>query len=195
MTHLRALVVLLLAASSTPAAIAAGAISNPYFPARLGIVLEYSGTYEFKYLRVEMVPAPRDGYLIRSSGDQSPSVDELVSRGGYTYWILGSSGEQWLKLENSLHAGDTWQHRLRGWNQTYRVVSTDLVVDVPAGKFKNCAEVSISWIAREHDFSGPQQIDLYLAPGVGIVKRIVRSNGAIEHEEVATSIVAPRSDH
>ena len=194
MTSFRTLVLLLLAASSAPTATAAGVTSNPYFPARAEIVLEYSGTYEFKYLRVEMVPAPRDGYLIRSSGDQSSSVDELVSRGDYTYWILGSSGEQWLKLKNSLHAGDTWRHRLRGWDQTYRVVSTDLVVDVPAGKFGNCAEVSISWIAHEHDFSGPQQVDLYLAPGIGIIKRVVHSNGSIKHEEVATSHAEPRLD-
>ena len=36
---------------------------------------------------------------------------------------------------------------------------------------------------------GPQKIDLYLAPGLGVIKKTVYSDGAIEHEEVATSYV------
>jgi hypothetical protein len=168
-------------------AMAANPVSSGYFALGPELVLEYRGTYEFSYKRVEFTQSTSTDYLIRSTGDQSPSQDKLVSRGDYIYWVLGSSGENWLKIKTTLHKGDRWQHHVRGWSQTYRVATTDLTVNVPAGEFKHCAKVTVSWVANEHDMKGPQKIELYLAPSLGIVKRIVYSDGSIEHEEVAIS--------
>ncbi len=161
--------------------------NSTFFSLGAGVSLEYRGTYEFGYKRVDFTQSGPDTYVVDSSQDGSPSKDMLVSGNGYTYWVLGGSGEEWLKVKDTFRTGDHWQHHLRGWNQTYRVVSSDLTVKVPAGTFRHCAKISISWIAREHDLEGPQEVDLYLAPGIGIVKRIVHSEGAVEHEEVATS--------
>jgi hypothetical protein len=167
----------------------ASATGSPYFSVGKGVILEYQGTSEFNHKQVSFTQSGSATYVIRSSGDQSPSKDTLISRGGYTYWVLGSSGEEWLKLKNTFRAGDRWQHRLRGWNQTYRVVLSDLTVKVPAGEFKHCAKIAISWVAREHDMDGQQRIDLYLAPNLGVIKKTVYSGNIIEHEEVATSYV------
>jgi hypothetical protein len=76
---------------------------------------------------------------------------------------------------------------LRGWKQRYKVVDTKLRITVPAGEFDNCAKVTISWTAHEHDMIGPQKIVLYLAPNLGIIKREYWSGADKEHEEVLSS--------
>jgi hypothetical protein len=173
---------------STAEVLLAGEMKLPlYFDLGPQLVQEFRGTYEFKYKRVEFVQTDPSTYLIRSSGDQSPREDKLILDGAYVYWILGRSGERWVMLRNPLHRGDQWRHTLRGWNQRYRVVDTDLTVSVPAGEFNHCAKVTISWVAHEHDMEGPQKFVLYLAPHLGIIKREYWSSGAKEHEEVLTS--------
>ncbi len=160
-----------------------------YFDLGPRLVLNFQGTNEFKHEQTEFVRLDSSAYVVKSSGDKSPSEARLRSIDGYTYFVLDGSGEKWLKLKNQLRKGDRWHNRLRGWNQKYRVVATDLTLSLPAGKLTSCAKVTISWTANEHDMQGPQQIDLYLAPGLGIVKRVVFSAGALEHEEVLVSFI------
>lgn len=126
-------------------------------------------------------------YIVNSSGDQSPSEDRIVTNNVYVYWILGWSGEKWIALKATLRAGDAWHNHLRGWNQRYRVLTTDATVTVPAGVFQHCATVEVTWVAHEHDMSGPQKIVFYLAPRLGIIKREVWSDGEKWHEEVLTA--------
>jgi hypothetical protein len=158
-----------------------------YFDLGDRLTQEFRGTYEFKYRRLEFIRSKPTAYVVRSSGDQSPSEDRLALEKGYVVWILGHSGERWLKLKSSLRRGDSWAHALRGWKQRYHVEATDLSVTVPGGEFKHCAKVTISWVAHEHDLEGPQKIVLYLAPRLGIIKREVWNSGDKEHEEVLTS--------
>lgn len=157
-----------------------------YFDLGPQLVEEFQGTYEFKYKRLEFVQADGAAYTVRSSGDQSPSEDKIVVENGFVYWVL-ISGEKWYALKTALRVGDQWQHRLRGWNQRYRVVNTDLTVSVPAGELQHCAKVEVSWIAHEHDMSGPQRVVIYLAPHLGIIKREEWDDGEKWHEEVLTS--------
>lgn len=158
-----------------------------YFELGEQLTLEFRGTYEFKYKRLEFARTDASVYVIRSSGDQSPREDKLIVEGGYVLWIQGRSRERWIKLKNPLRRGDQWPHTLGRWRQRYRVADTDLTVAVPAGEFKHCAKVTISWVAHEHDMEGPQKIVLYLAPHLGIIKREYWSSGAKEHEEVLTT--------
>lgn len=158
-----------------------------YFDLSSQLTEEFRGTYEFKYKRLEFTQDSDAAYVVRSSGDQSPNTDRIVVEGGYVYWVLGHSGEKWVALKTTLRLGDRWQHNLRGWNQQYLVVATDLTVSVPAGVFPHCVKVEVSWIAHEHDMDGPQKVTLYLAPHLGIIKREQWSNGQEWHEEVLTS--------
>lgn len=147
---------------------------------------EFKGTYEFKYKRVEFNKTST-GYLIRSSGDQSPEVDELKVGNAVVDWVLGSSGEKWIHLKTRFQTGDEWIHVLRGRKQTYRVAATDQSIVLPAGRFDHCAKIEIRWIAHEHDMKGPQEVVLYLAPTLGIIKREEWSDGEEWHEEVLTN--------
>jgi hypothetical protein len=158
-----------------------------YFDLGAELTEQFHGTYEFKHKQVEFVRQPDGSYIVKSSGDQSPSTDELVTTDGYVYWILGHSGEKWIKLKVAPKDGDEWHNRLRGWNQRYRVLATDATVTVPAGTFQHCARVEVSWIAQEHDMSGSQKIVFYLAPRLGIIKREEWSDGQKWHEEVLTT--------
>ena len=158
-----------------------------YFDLGDRLTQEFRGTYEFKYLRLEFIRSKPSAYVVRSTGDQSPSEDSLALEKGYVLWILGHSEERWLKIKTQLRRGDGWPHTLRGWKQQYHVVATDLSVTVPAGEFKHCAKLTISWVAHEHDMEGPQKIVLYLAPRLGIIKREEWNGGDKVHEEVLTS--------
>jgi hypothetical protein len=158
-----------------------------YFDLGSRLIQEFRGTYEFKYKRIEYVRATQALYIVTSSGDQSSARDELRREGNSVRWILGGSGETWLLLKDPLIAGASWSSQLRGWKQRYAVTSTKLTVSVPAGEFKDCARVTISWIANEHDLKGPQQLVLYLAPHLGIIKREYWNSATKEHEEVLTS--------
>ena len=159
-----------------------------YFDLGPQLTEEFHGTYEFKYKRVEFTRNGLDAaYVVRSSGDQSPSTDRIVVKNGYLYWVLGWSGEKWIALKTQLRIGDEWHNKLRGWNQLYRVIATDLTLAVPAGEFRHCAKVEVSWIAHEHDMEGLQKVAMYLAPHLGIIKREAWSNGEKWHEEVLTS--------
>jgi hypothetical protein len=158
-----------------------------YFDLGPQLVEEFHGTYEFKYKRVEFVRDDGAAYIVRSSGNESPTKDRIVVKDGYVYWVLGWSGEKWIALKVTLRTGDQWQHRLRGSSQRYRVVNTDLTVSVPAGDFQHCTKVEVSWVAHEHDDIGPQKNVIYLAPHLGIIKEEKWSNGEKWHEEVLTS--------
>ena len=159
-----------------------------YFDLGPQLVEEFQGSYEFKYKRVEFDRTDPATYLVKSSGDESPSEDKLTVSEDYVYWILSNSGEKWIALKTSLRRGDQWQHKLRGWNQHYRVTAADIAVSVPAGRFEHCVVVTISWDAHEHDMEGPQKIILYLAPHLGIIKQEHWHDSAKEHEEVLTKI-------
>jgi len=173
---------------SAPGLILAAEATWPdYFDLGPGLVQEFRGSYEFKYKRLEFVRTGAHSYTVRASGDESPREDKIVLDGDYIYWILGRSGERWLKLRTRLLRGAAWPHAVREWNQRYRVVKTDLTVSVPAGQFEHCAEVTISWAAHEPDMEGVQEVVLYLAPHLGIIKREQWSNGTKEHEEELTS--------
>lgn len=159
--------------------------SSSYFDLGQRLTQEFDGTYEFKHKRLEFV---RNGaaYAVRSSGDSSPRRDTIILRDGFVYWVLGHSGERWIAFKTTLRRGDNWRHRLRGWNQQYRVLKTGETVSVPAGVFHGCAVVEVSWTAKEPDMKGPQKIVYYLAPRVGIIKREVWSGSEMSHEEVLT---------
>jgi hypothetical protein len=166
---------------------------QPYFSLGPQLVEEFKGTYEFKYKRVE-IKEISGGYLIRSSGDQSPADDELKVGSAFVEWVLGSSGEKWIHLKTKLETGDEWIYMLRGWKQTYRVAATDQSIVLPAGRFSHCAKVEIGWIAHEHDMNGPQKVVLYLAPTLGIIKREEWSDGEKWHEEVLTNFTRITTD-
>jgi len=155
-----------------------------YFDLGDGLVEEFTGTYVFKYKRLEFIKEGLSNYLIKSSGDQSPSQDYLHTKNDYTYWILFWSKENWFVFKNVLKKGDQWRNNLRGWKQTYEVIDTDVTLDIPAGKFTKCAKIKISWMAHEHDMKGLQGIIIFLAPHMGIVKQEHYDNGAMWHEEV-----------
>jgi hypothetical protein len=116
---------------------------QPYFSLGPQLVEEFKGTYEFKYKRVEFKEIS-GGYLIRSSGDQSPERDELKVGSAFVEWVLGSSGEKWIHLKTRFETGDEWIHMLRGWKQTYRVAATDQSIVLPAGRFSHCAKIEIT---------------------------------------------------
>jgi hypothetical protein len=158
-----------------------------YFDLGDRLVQEFRGTYEFKYKRLEFIRSDSSAYTVRSTGDQSPSESKLVARSGRVLWLLQRSGEEWINLKLPLQHGSEWRHTLRGWKQRYKVVTTQLRVSVPAGDFNDCAKVTVSWVAHEHDMSGPQQIVLYIAPNLGIIKREYWAGGEKEHEEVLTA--------
>lgn len=159
--------------------------SASYFDLGLHLVEEFRGTYEFNYKRIEFTKT-NNGYLIHSSGDESPSTDTLRDYSGTIEWVLGWSGEKWILLNANLYPGEHWHHLLRGWNQEYRVASVNETLVLPAGTFHSCAKIEITWTAHEHDMEGPQKVVLYLAPSLGIVKREEWSNGDKWHEEVLT---------
>jgi hypothetical protein len=159
-----------------------------YFDLGSQLTEEFHGTYEFKYKRLDFSRNGRNAaYIVKSSGDQSPSTDKIIVKNGYVYWVLGSSGEKWIALKTQLRTGDHWHHILRGWNQLYRVTASDVTLSLPAGQFQHCAVVEISWVAHEHDMEGPQKVVMYLAPHLGIVKREEWDNGKKWHEEVLAS--------
>lgn len=79
-----------------------------------------------------------------------------------------------------------WDQRVRGTRHTYAVQATDETVVVPAGEFKHCARISISWIAHASDVSGPQRTVVYLAPHLGIIKEQAWSNDDLGIERVLT---------
>jgi len=158
-----------------------------YFDLGDSLVEEFTGTYVFKYKKIEFIKEHSSNYIIKSSGDQSPSQDYLHTKNDYTYWTLSWSKEDWFVFRNLLKKGDQWRNNLRGWKQTYEVIDTDVTLDVPAGKFVKCAKIMISWIADEHDMKGLQEIILFLAPHMGIVKQENYNNGVKWHEEVLTN--------
>src|SRR3990172_2044775 len=131
-----------------------------YFDFGDGLVEEFTGTYVFKYKRLEFIKEGLSNYLIKSSGEQSPSQDYLHTKNDYTYWTLSWSKENWFVFKNVLKKGDQWSNNLRGWKQTYEVIGTDVTLDIPAGKFAKCAKIKISWMAHEHDMEGLQEIIL-----------------------------------
>jgi hypothetical protein len=151
------------------------------------LVEEFTGTYIFKYKRLEFIKEESSSYIIKSSGDQSSSQDYLHTKNDYTYWILSRSKENWFVFRNILKKGDQWINNLRGWEQRYEVIDTDVTLDIPAGKFAKCAKIKISWMAYEHDMKGLQEITLFLAPHMGIVKQEHYENSAKWHEEVLTN--------
>jgi hypothetical protein len=165
----------------------------PYFGLGSHLVEEFRGTYAFKFKRIEFTKT-RNGYMAHSSGDESPSDDQLLVQDNSVDWILGSSGEKWLSIKTRLEVGDEWGHIVRHWKQKYRVTHTDQTIIVPAGTFRGCATVEITWIAHEHDMEGPQRVVLFLAPGLGIIKREEWSNGEKWHEEVLTKYVRDSSN-
>jgi len=165
-----------------------------YFDLGPHLVEDFRGTYEFKHKHVEFVQTAAGGYLARSSGDESPQEDRLVIESGYVCWVLGGSNGTWLKIRVSFRSGDRWEHVFRGWNQQYVVTDTDLAVSVPAGGLQHCARLRVSWVAHEPDMEGPQEIVLYLAPHLGIVKRELWSNSSKYHEEVLTKYARPQAN-
>jgi len=174
-----------------PLTAAAAELRAEYFSLGPDLVEQFEGTGEFKELRLEFVRSDSGDYDIASSGDQSPSHARLVVGDGYITWVLGSSGETWLKFKRNLRSGDTWHNHLRGWNQTYRVAAKNLTLSVPAGTFRHCVKIDVTWVAHEHDLEGPQRISLYLAPQLAVIKRQVYSSGVEEHEEVLRSFTRP----
>lgn len=158
-----------------------------YFDLGNGLIEEFKGTYEFKYEKVEFIMSGPYDYIIKTSGDQSPSEDRLHIRKDFTYWTLSRSRENWFVIKNTPKKGDRWENKLRGWKQTYEVMKTGFTLETPAGKFSNCVKLKISWIAHEHDMEGLQEKILYLAPHMGIVKQEHYANGDKWHEEVLTS--------
>jgi len=173
-----------------PSAALPPAVKTPmdaYFNLGPQLVEEFQGTYEFKYKRIEYVRDDGVGYIVRSLGDESPRTDRIVVKDGEVRWVLGSSGEIWFLLKAPLRVGDQWQHTLRGSTQRYRVASTEMTVSVPAGDFRHCARVEVTWVARKHDETGLQKRVIYLAPNLGIIKQEAWSNGMMWHEEVLTA--------
>lgn len=158
-----------------------------YFDFGNGLIEEFKGTYEFKYKKVEFIRSGPSNYIIKSSGDQSPSTNQLHIRNDFTYWTLTWSKENWFVIKNTMEKGDYWENSLRGWKQTYQVVGTNLTLETPAGNFSNCVKLKISWIAHEHDMEGLQEKILYLAPHMGIVRQEHYDNGDKWHEEVLTN--------
>ena len=122
-----------------------------YFDFGTGVIEEFRGTYKFKYQKVEFKKIGRSGYLIKTTGDISPSKNYLHTSKGYTYWIVSRSNEKWLVIKNVIKKGDHWKNYLRGWEQTYDVIDIDYTLETPAGTFPKCAKIKISWIAHEHD--------------------------------------------
>jgi hypothetical protein len=157
-----------------------------YFDLGPRLVQEFQGTYEFSYKRIEFIRTSPESSIVKSSGDQSPSEAKLVLVADRIYWVLDGSGERWFAFKTHFHAGDQWRHVLRGGDQQYQVTDADLTVTVPAGTFKHCAKVTISWIAHEHDMEGLQRRVLYLAPHLGIIKQEVWAGNRKYHEEVLT---------
>lgn len=168
-------------------AFASSSLHSEFFDFGESLTQEFRGTYEFKYKRLEFHQSGPFEYSIRSSGDQSPRADKLFLNEGYVHWVFGDSSERWLKIKIPVRRGDRWWHTLGNWRQRYVVTGTNLTVTVPAGQFKGCARVTISWIAHEHDMQGAQKVVLYLAPRLGIIKREYWAESSLEHEEVLTS--------
>lgn len=115
-----------------------------------------------------------------------PEEDKLVIGTNRTDWVLGWSGETWFTWPHSRRVGASWHQMLRGNRHTYAVEATDETVAVPAGEFKHCARISISWIEHAHDASGPQRTVVHLAPHLGIIKEQDWNNDDLEIEKVLT---------
>jgi hypothetical protein len=162
-------------------------VKSIYFDFDKGIIEELRGSYVFKYRKVEFIKDAHSDYIIKTTGDTSPSEAYLRTRNGYTFWILSRSNENWFVIKNVFKKGDHWKNYLRGWQQTYDVTDTNYTLETPAGTFHKCAKIKISWIAHEQDMSGPQEKIIYLAPHLGIAKQEYYENGYKWHEEVSTS--------
>lgn len=157
-----------------------------YFDLGEKLVEEFKGTYIFNYKKLEFIKDGPSSYIIKSSGDQSPGKAHIHIRNDYTYWASSRNNENWFVIKNFLKKGDRWQNTLREWKQTYEVIDTDITLDTPAGTLEKCAKIKISWIAHEHDVEGLQEIILYLAPYLAIVKLEHYDNGNKWHEDILT---------
>jgi len=123
--------------------------------------------------RFEFVKTDGNNYNILTSQTRNgvAEKDKLVARTDRTDWVLGWSGETWFTFPHSLALGGSWNQMLRGDRHTYVVEATDDTLTLPAGEFKHCLRIRVSWIAHESDASGPQRTVVYLAPHLGIIKQ------------------------
>ena len=63
-----------------------------------------------------------------------------------------------------------------------------MTLETPVGILNNCVKIWISWKSYGHDEAGFNEIILFLAPHLGIVKKMDYADGQLWHEEVVTSI-------
>jgi hypothetical protein len=167
--------------------------SLEYFNLGNKLIEHIKGTHEFKNEEIIFTKADNNKYFIVMQGDESPSNSILQIKDKAVTWInidrLGNSNvsEEWYQFKLPFIKNLKWIHSLRGWKQTYKVIGTNLTVKTPTGEFKNCIEISISWVAHESDFDGVQENLLFLAPHLAIIKIQKFNNGQMWHEEYLTS--------
>lgn len=157
-----------------------------FFTIADGTILTFQGTYEFKLKRLAFAKKD-DHYIITQSGDQSTSLSRLVVTDSLVVNVL-QSGEHWFTFRLPFIKGRRWAAQLRGDTLHYEVLDNNTEVQTPAGRFKHCARIRISWIANALDAHGPQKRLIFLAPGLGIIKQMVFENGHLSHEETLTTI-------
>jgi hypothetical protein len=122
------------------------------------------------------------------TGDQSPLKGTVNIEKQTVSWSNNRNLENILVFNLPLVKGAKWSANKRNWKQNYEVVDTGISLITKTGILKDCIQVKISWIANEPDMQGLQEISLYLAPNLGIVKQQHFDNGHMWHEEVLTKI-------
>lgn len=166
---------------------------HEYFDLGDKLVEKFQGTYAFKNEVITFTKKDNYQYCIHTEGDMSPSNSILKIEDKTVTWINpacsgnGWETDEWYKFKLPFKEGSKWTHILRGYKETYQVMKTNVTVKTPAGEFKKCIEIKISWIANEPDMSGLQEELLFLAPHLAIIKKQAYSNKQMWHEEFLKS--------
>jgi hypothetical protein len=174
---------------STSTAIAQEDVSSlVYFDFGNKLTLSFDGTYIFRHKSISFTKHTNSGYDFIRTGDQSPLKGTVNIEKQTVSWSNNRNLENILVFNLPLVKGAKWSANKRNWKQNYEVVDTGISLITKTGILKDCIQVKISWIANEPDMQGLQEISLYLAPNLGIVKQQHFDNGHMWHEEVLTKI-------
>jgi hypothetical protein len=114
----------------------------------------------------EVAEVKRDGgeWVVSLKGEDAPPDTIIVSADGLRYVRNGTDGKYGgVMMRAKFREGDSWKLS----DGSERTISGPEVVEVPAGKF-TAVKVTVS---------GSDQV-IWYAPGIGEVKRAVKSNGA-----------------
>ena len=159
-----------------------------YFDLGNYLKLTFNGTYEFKYKELIYEKITNTEYHILSQGDQSPVTSKLIITDTSVTQILDWSKEEWYRFEFPISKGHKWKSKVRGAIHHYKIIDTSVTLETPIGILNDCVKIWISWKSYGHDEAGSNEIILFLAPHLGIVKKMVYADGQLWHEEVVASI-------